>query len=249
MPNRVASNLNRRASWAAGALVALACLVLLLPAGASAKPAPFKLIKNTYNARYCEIFLVNVGSGGFEADIYNTIGLNACPQDVWDSIVGDDGTDPTLASIAQDRGFDTALANGPRHWVLDAIGGRNVGVTVTLGGIGMRKVASATFPGQPQPFTEITIRRSTQWIFNKGRRVRELIAPNGRRYVMQAYAGSEIKTESELDPTNLSLGEGSGIPEGWRYRTFKTKKRWVLTAPTKATIVRDGLLSVYQRYR
>jgi len=249
MPDRVASNLNRRASWTAGALVALACLLVLLPSGASAKPAPYKLIKGTYNARYCEIFLVDLASGGFDADIYNTIGINSCPQETWLSIVSDDGTDPTLASIAAEEGFDAAVANGPRHWVLDAIGGRNVGPTVTLGGLEMRKVASATFPGQPQPFTELTIRRSTQWIFNKGRRVRELIAPNGRRYVMQAYAGSEIKTESELDPTNLSLGEDSGIPEGWRYRTFKTKKRWVLTAPKKAIIVRDGLKSVYQRYR
>jgi hypothetical protein len=249
MPNQVASNLHRRTRWAAGALIALACLVLLLPAGASAKPSPYKLIKGVYNARYCEIFLVTIGSGGFEADIYNTIGVNDCPLDKWHAIVDDDGTDPSLTSIAAGAGVDLAMPNGPRHWVLDAIGGRNVGQTVELGGLAIRKVASATFAGQPQPFTEMTIRRSTQWIFNKGRRVRELISPRGRRYVMQAYAGEDTKTEAELDPRNTSESDGGGLPRGWRYRTFKTKKRWVLTAPTKATIVRDGLLSVYQRYR
>ena len=64
MPNQVASNLNRRASWAAGALIALACMVLLLPAGASAKPAPYKLIKGVYDARYCEKILIVLKQSG-----------------------------------------------------------------------------------------------------------------------------------------------------------------------------------------
>ena len=250
MPDQVASNLNRRASWAAGALVALACLVLLMPAGASAKPASYKLIKGVYNARYCEIFMIDLDDpgnpiAGGVADIYNTIGVNDCPQATWD------GVDFTaLASEYSGAGIDLAAPNGPRHWVLDAIGGRNVGVTVTLSGLDLRKVATARFAPLPPPnFKEITVNRSTQWIFNKGRRVRELIAPNGRRYVMQAYDGAATKTEQQLDPTNTELGAGYGVPDGWRYRAFKTKKRWVLTAPTKATIVRDGLKSVYQRYR
>lgn len=243
MPDQVASNLNRRASWAAGALIALACAVLLLPAGASAKPAPYKLIKNTYNARYCEIFLIDSGtSSGYTAEVYNTIGVNDCPEATWNAV--------DFSALTVEKGVLLAAPNGPRHWVLDAIGGRNVGPTVTLSGLEIRKVATANFPTLPPPnFTELTINRSTQWIFNKGRRVRELIAPNGRRYVMQAYDGAPTKTEEELDPTNTELGAGYGVPEGWRYRTFKVKKRWVLTAPKKAIIVRDGLKSVYQRYR
>ena len=241
MPNQVASNLNRRASWAAAALIALACMVLLLPAGASAKPAPYKLIKGVYDARYCEIFLID-SLQSRHAEIYNTTGVNDCPAATWDGV--------DFGALAAGQGVALAAPNGPRHWVLDAIGGRNIGPTVTLGGLDIRKVATATFPSLPPPnFTELTINRSTQWIFNKGRRVRELISPNGRRYVMQAYDGAETKSEQQLDPTNTELGAGYGVPAGWRYRTFKTKKRWILTAPTKATIVRDGLKSVYQRYR
>lgn len=243
MPDQVASNLNRRASWTAGALIALACAVLLLPAGASAKQSPYKLINGLYNARYCEIFLVNpAAGGGIDTEIYNTTGVNDCPAASWDAV--------DFSAIATEWGVFAAAPNGPRHWVMDAIGGKNIGPVVTIGGLDIRKVATAWFPSAPPPnFTELTIRRSTQWIFNKGRRVRELISPNGHHYAMQAYDGAATKTELQLDPTNTELGAGYGVPDGWRYRTFKTKKRWVLTAPTKATIVRDGLKSVYQRYR
>ncbi|MFM8792621.1 MAG: hypothetical protein ACKOFX_09155 [Solirubrobacterales bacterium] len=223
-------------------LGALICLALI-PAGAFAKPAAYKLVKGTYNARYCEIFLIDPAiSGGYHADVYNTIGVNDCPEATWAAV--------DFTALATEQGVALAAPNGPRHWVLDAIGGRNVGPTVTLSGLEIRKVASAHFPVLPPPnFTELTINRSTQWIFNKGRRVRELIAPNGRRYVMQAYDGAATKTEQQLDPSNAELGPGYGLPDGWRYRTFKVKKRWVLPAPRKATIVRDGLKSVYQRYR
>lgn len=250
MPNQVVSNLTWRARWAAAALIGLsvvACLVFLPVA--SAKPATFKLVKNLYNDRYCEIFLIDTSSGMLEVDIFNTTGVNNCPAEQWDAIVANDGTEPSLDSIAADNGADLAAANGPRHWVLDAIGGRNIGKAVTLGGMKMRRVAGATFPSQPEAFTPLTIRRSTQWIFNKGRRVRELTSPTGRKYLMQAYAGSDLKTEAQLDPRNSPEEEGGGLPEGWSYRTFRLKRKLVLTVPNKATIVRDGLLSVYQRYR
>ena len=242
MPDQVASNLIRRARWTAAALSAFACLAML-PAGASAKPAPYKLIKGTYNARYCEIFLINPGSsGGYTADVYNTIGVNDCPEAAWNAV--------DFSALATEKGVLLAAPNGPRHWVLDAIGGRNVGETVTLSGLEIRKVASANFPILPPPnFSELTINRSTQWIFNKGRRVREMVSPEGHHYVMQAYDGAPTKTEEQLDPTNTQLGDGYGVPDGWTYRTFKVKKRWVLTAPKKAIIVRDGLKSVYQRYK
>lgn len=242
-------NRHRGVVGAALALVAVvACALWAFPGEADSRPPAFKLVKNLYNDRYCEIFLIETGSGKLEVDIFNTTGINNCPAEKWDAIVAEDGTDPTLESVAAANGADLAAANGPRHWVLDAIGGRNIGKTVTLGGLKMRRVAGATFDGQPPPFTELTIRRSTQWIFNKGRRVRELTSPTGRKYLMQAYMGSDTKTEAQLDPRNTSEEEGGTLPEGWSYRTFVLKRKLVLTVPKNATIVRDGLLSVYQLY-
>lgn len=243
---------HREVAGAALALIAfVACALWVFPGEADSRPVAYKLVKNLYNDRYCEIFLIQTDTGKLEVDIYNTTGINDCPAEKWDPIVAEDGLDPSLDSIASAKGADLAAANGPRHWVLDAIGGRNIGKTVSLGGLEMRRVAGATFDGQPPSFTELTIRRSTQWIFNKGRRVRELISPSGRHYVMQAYAGSDIKSEAELDPRNTPEVDGGGLPSpDWKYRTFTVKKKkWVLTAKNKAIIVRDGLQSVYQYYK
>jgi len=234
------------------ASVCLAALGLALAASPVASAAKFQVLPKLHDSRYCEIFLVTLPpGGGVHADVYNTVGLKSgCPASKWNAI----DWRPSLinpnaivsTSIAQAQGVALAIQNGPRRWWLDAIGGRVRSEPIELGGIKMRKVADLTLPALTfTPFTEVTIERDTRWVFNKGRRIAELTSPGGVRYAMQAYAADRPKAIGALDPRKESNG---GVPEGWTYRTYRAKKRMVLTARGSAVIVRDGASTVYQRY-
>ena len=231
----------------------LAALGIALSASASsAQAAKFDLLPKLHDSRYCEIFLVNLlDGGGLQADVYNTVGLKTgCPVSKWNaidwrpSVLNPNATVSTL--IAQAEGVTLAIQNGPRRWWLDAIGGKRPPKPKTLGGIRMRKVAMLSLPTLTlTPFTEITIQRDTRWIYDKGRRIAELTSPSGEHYAIQAYEAERPKPFTALDPRKEANG---GIPEGWSYRTYRAKKRMVLTARGSAVIVRDEAKTVYQRY-
>jgi hypothetical protein len=63
--------------------------------------------------RYCEILVLRRAELTLEADVYNTLGLNDCPQAQWAAI------DP--AKIKSERHAFTIVMNGPRHFVMDRI--------------------------------------------------------------------------------------------------------------------------------
>jgi hypothetical protein len=200
------------------------------------------IIGGLYNRRYCEIFAVSPATEtGFPVKIYNTIGLNDCPAGIWDSL--------DFTAIAASEGVFVAAPNGPRRWVVDAVVGSRPGPAKDLGGLMMREVASTvTTSLSPPPFTVTTIARDNSWVFRRGRTIREMISPRGRRFVMQAYTNT-------VDP-NLNLrtinATGSNplaaMPPGWRFRTRKLRRKLTVTANGEARIVRDGLRSVYQLY-
>ena len=114
----------------------------------------------------------------------------------------------------------------------------------------MREVATLTAPSlTPEAFTVSRVGRDNNWIFRKGRKVRELIAPNGRRFVMQAYTRT-IDPDLNLRALNRTASNPlSALPDGWRFKTRRLKRKLVVKAGGEATIVRDGLGSVYQKYR
>lgn len=210
------------------------------------KPAkkPLSEIRGLYNSRYCEIFGVNApdDEGIYELEVFNTVGLNRCPDQQWEAM--------DLPGVAAENGWFVAARNGPRFWVMDRIRGAKPPASVLLGDLRMRKVAVLRLPALAQTdFQPFVIERRTQWIYNKGRYIRELISPNGRRYVMQAYTRN---VDADLDEASLNrIGSNplAAIPEGWTFRYRKLKRQLVLTANGKATILRDGLRSVYQLVR
>lgn len=204
---------------------------------------PMPLIKGLYNSRYCEIFGIGPqdGQGNYEIQVFNTVGINLCPDAKWTAI--------NLTTVASANGWSGAVRNGPRFWVMDQIRGKTPPAPVTFGELPMRRVAILRIPGQPDDFTPFQIERRTQWIFRKGRTVRELIAPNGRRYVMQAYTTNvdSSLTEDKLD--DIGSNPQANIPEGWTFRTRKLRHQLVMSANGTATILRDGLKSVYQQLK
>ena len=239
----------------ATAVVLFAAFALLAgafssPAGASPADSAVlsskddrRAIGGLFNQRYCEIFEISAPTeAGFPVKIFNTIGLNDCPGSSWGSL--------DFVAIAADRGLVAAAPNGPRRWLVDTVVGGEPGPATDFGGLMMREVATLTAPSlTPDAFTVIKIGRDNNWVFRKGRKVRDLIAPNGRRFVMQAYTRT-IDPDLNLRALNRTGSNPlAALPEGWRFKTRRLKRKLVVKAGGEATIVRDGLGSVYQKYK
>ncbi len=220
------------------ALAGLAATVLAGGAlsSASAKPVAGN---DLHNARYCEILELRGSPPDAQVTVWNTIGFNDCPQDKWDAI---DAT-----ALASERGDTLVVKNGPRYFLMDAATAET-GQTHRFGGLKMRQVATIPIRSNADlaqtPYTDRTIKRHNTWTWNAGRRVYELLAPNGSTYVMQSY--SQIR-DPELTMGQLrGLGSRLQLPQGWEYRSLKLKRNLTLVAKHSATIIQDDLTNTYQ---
>ena len=232
-----------RVALAVFAAVVALVLMVVAPGGptqAEAAKKPPRLEK-MFNSRYCEIFGVSaIPTGGFSVQVFNTVGLGFCPQDKWDAL--------DFSAIADSEGWFAAAPNGPRYWLMDTIIGAKPSNPKTFGGIPMRQVAMIeTSTLQPQPFTEFTIQRRNTWVFNKGRTVHILTDPAGTRYVMQAYTKTVDPTLNPKTLKNLGTNPTAAIPEGWSFSSRILRKPLAVRADGEATILRDGVRSVYQK--
>ncbi len=219
----------------AAALVTLASLFSAASASASVRG-----IDGIADARYCELFEMTGALPDAKVVVWNTIGLNDCPERKWEAI--------DTAALAEERGSTLIIKNGPRHFLMDAASART-GRVDTLGGIEMRKVATIPVSSPADlnrsPYTERTIGRTNDWKWKKGRKVFELLAPNGANYLMQSYS-QEIDPSQSIDDLD-KLGKKLALPQGWEYRVRKLKKPLVLEAKGEATILQDDLRNTYQR--
>ena len=113
------------------------CLVfagVYASAAAEAPKATPKIEGNTIegvrNARYCEIIPIVRDGLHLTATVYNTLGLNDCPAQIWDSITED--------TMKQRFGAVTVLLNGPRYFLMDSItasGSTKAGEKIEAGGL------------------------------------------------------------------------------------------------------------------
>ena len=221
-------------------LQALIAAVVVAGAAAAASahepPDPPKL----HNARYCEVLELRGTIPDASVTVWNTIGLNRCPAAKWEAI--------DAATLAAERGAGLVVLNGPRHFLMDTATAR-IGRTQTFGGIEMRKVATIPIRTAAElartPYTERTIERDNTWTWNRGRRVYELLAPDGSNYVMQSYA--QILDPGQTIGDLRSLGARLELPSGWAFRTRRLKRDLTLRANGEATIVQDDLQNTYQR--
>lgn len=190
--------------------------------------------------RYCEIFTVFLSPSPI-ARINNTSGLNNCRQGWWDSL--------DTAAIADETGSDLVLLNGPRYWLMDKVKVTNPGPIVDIAGKQLREVATIDLAkiglAPPPAYTPVKITRGTKYTFLKNKPLFELVDPEGRVYVMQAW--SQI-VDPELSYEELpGLEDRVGLPDGWKYRTRKLDQNLVLRANGQATIIQDVLKDTYQR--
>jgi len=220
-------------------LAGLAALVAVLASAAPASAATSSGV-DLHNARYCEILELKSLPPEGKVVVWNTIGLNDCPQAWWEGF--------DAASLAAELGDPYVVLNGPRHFLMDSAEARTAQVR-RFHGKRMRKVATlpiATFAQLAQtPYVERTVARTNYWRWEAGRKVYELLAPNGSTYVMQSY--SQI-VDPGLSKADLgALGSRLALPEGWEYRVRRLSEPLKLNAKGSATILQDELKNTYQR--
>ncbi len=186
----------------------------------------FTLREQIHGARYGEVLLVTGRLNRIEATVYNTLGLNDCPDDLWQALDAE--------AIKKAHHARAAILNGPRYFLMDSIAIADPGTEiVTFGELQMRPLATvrlslADLRGglDRQPYAERAIRRTTVYEYDQGREVYELVAPDGTTYVMQSYSLAVDPTLTEADlPT---LGARLQLPDGWRHRVRRLEEEWAL---------------------
>lgn len=208
-----------------------------------ASDKPQRLISDMRGVRYGEVLAVFIRDGVVEAEVYGTQMLNDCPAELWDGLVADD--------IAKELEAFAVKLNGPRHWMLDGLGTKVNAMEPIFrefNGLQMRRIAVIKFePGVAPitvPYEERFVDRGAQFFFDAGSVVYELVNPEGKAYVLQAYC---IGVDPTISQDNLSeLGARLALPEGWSYRSRILDEELVVdTTGQVATVIQDEFENTY----
>jgi hypothetical protein len=193
--------------------------------------------------RYGEVLVVTGGPLSFTGHVYNTIGLNNCPEAEWKAL--------NPKELAREYKARAVILNGPRYFLMDQNSLANPGSVATFGGLQARHLANVNISlltmlhGRAKPYTENTVKRSSEYVYREGRPVYELLAPDGRVYVMQTYA---LIVDPNLTEADLAtLGKRLKLPAGWKYRTRILDRDLVLRTTGTAYVLQDTLQNSYQR--
>jgi hypothetical protein len=187
-------------------LKALAMLSLsALPAHAQLAVFPVE-VDNARDMRFCEFVVID----GEFADIYNTTGLNECPDDVWDAL--------DTTAMAAEMGVDAIQLNGPHFWAMDSqtVG---FGEAKNFGGIEARvaaRVPSAglSASGGATPYTQFRTCKTQRIVYDAGQKVWEMLDTDGNVYVLQAH--EEDFSLEDLDRLDQKM---TALPDGWSWRS------------------------------
>lgn len=198
---------------------------------------------NMRNARYGEIIVVTGGPLNFTGHVYNTIGLNDCPETAWKKL------DPE--KLKNQFHACAVILNGPRYFLMDRTSILNPGAVVSFDGLQARFLAclpislSSVLRGGAEPYRENKVMRTTNYLFKKGNILHELISPKGVHYVMQTYSLQVDPTLTEADL--LKLGKHLSLPKGWRYEVHSLDQDYVMRTSGVAYVLQDNLKNSYQR--
>jgi hypothetical protein len=192
--------------------------------------------------RYCEILLGTLQGQDLHVEVYNTEGLNDCPDAAWSQI--------DAAAVKADTMSDVVLLNGPRYWTLDSQEGSSLKSTDvrTIGGIDMRQAGAIDLPTADlamlqAPYTQHTIQRNSSFHWYAGKKVYEIVDDAGHVYDMQSYSVQKTaQTEASLD----DLASKLTLPQGWSYRARVLDQQLDLTATSGTwTVIQDDFLNTY----
>lgn len=195
--------------------------------------------------RYCEVIPVFRDKLTLPVQVYNTLGLNACPTDLWAKLDAE--------ALAKDYGATLVKLNGPRYWVLNQIiggGATATGKVANFGGIEMKLVGqleTKLWEGSvgDKFYTPNEVHRTTVWVYRQGNMVYELTSPEGKVYRMQSYAQIADPTLTIADLE--TLGTRLKLPPGWTYQARTLTEDSELKADGLAYVINDDLYNSYQQ--
>ena len=214
-------------------------------AAESTSPKFEKSISNLRNQRYCEVLYGKRDFLKLEVKVFNTQGLNLCPEDQWKTI--------TKESVEKAYGASFVVLNGPRYWMMDEIQAAGDTVNPTKESFsGMEMHLRATVQlnllkqlmGSKQ-FSPNEISRTTNFIYKAGTPIYELTSPAGDVYVMQSY--SQIVNSSLAMSDLPDLAKQLKLPAGWTYKSRVLDQELSLIANGIAYVLQDNLSNSYQR--
>lgn len=211
--------------------------------GATTTTEANSTVEEVRGDRYCEVLVGRIAGTAVKIDVYNTYGLNECPDDAWKAL--------DAAAIKADTMADVVILNGPRYWTMDRFeSSKLVDTTVaTFGGVEMRlagqlelKIADAM--GGESAYVPREVARTTSWVYEAGKPVYELIDPEGRIFDMQSYS---VQNVPQTEATLLDLGQELTLPAGWTWQTRVVDAELTVTAVDGvATVVQDERGNTYQ---
>jgi hypothetical protein len=198
-----------------------------------------RVVTGTRLGRYGEVLLA-FADHGLRLEVYNSYLLNECPQELWDGL--------SIDQIAEETGAVRVVLNGPRYWMMDGIGKvDNVEPLIReFGGISMRRAATIALdaPLDRAPYRDVSVNRGSIWFFDAGKPVYELVDPDGRTFVLQAFCTGVDKSLRVEDLAGL--GERLDLPSGWEFRTRLLEDELRIdTTGRLATVVQDELENTY----
>jgi hypothetical protein len=218
----------------------LSTLLLLAGPAAATEPAGLDQLRNT---RYCEMLVVSGGPLGLTARVYNTLGLNDCPEEAWRAL--------DAKTLARQHDARKVILNGPRHFLMDQASLVNPGKTDRFGKLEARLLAEVELSPlmllkeRGEPYEDKQVKRSTRYLFRQGWSIHQVITADGRRYVMQSYSQ---QVDAQLNMASLDhLGTRLKLPHGWSYQTLMPTQDLILETNGTATVLQDDLLNTYQR--
>ena len=197
------------------------------------------------NYRYCEIVPIFRTRLTFTAEVYNTIGLNECPADLWNAL--------SKEALMEAYGAMDVKMNGPRYWVINKVeakGEEATDKTVDFVGIEMilrAKIETKLWEGSVggKLYADNEVQRITTYTYNAGEMVYELTSADGSIYRMQSYA-QFIDPNLTIDGLE-DLGKRLTLPEGWSYKARVLEAETLLSADGVAYVVNDDLGNSYQK--
>jgi len=204
-----------------------------------------KSVSNLRNLRYCEVIYGKRDFLTLEVKVFNTQGLNLCPEAQWKTL--------TKESIEKAYGASFVLLNGPRYWTMDEIqaaGSTVNSVKESFGGIDMNLRATLKVGllkqllGSKQ-YSPNEIIRTTNFIYKAGTPIYELTSPTGEIYVMQSY--SQIVNPNLAMSDLPDLAKQLKLPSGWTYQSRVLDQELSLIANGIAYVLQDNLSNSYQR--
>jgi len=221
-------------------------LALLLVAPCSMKAAPVAaegFRDNLRGARYGEIVLVKTGFFTLTGKVYNTLGLNDCPEAQWKEL------NPFSIKISHDA--VAVLLNGPRCFMMDQASLLKPGKVQSFGSLQARHLANVKITpeillkGKAKPYTENPVTRTSVFRYMKGRNLYELVSPQGAVYVMQSFS---MQVDPKQTISSLpTLGSRLHLSQGWKFQVAKPESDLTLEAKGMAIVLQDELENSYQR--